>query len=136
MSFIAAFILIAFASNVSMIMAGRSLAGFCVGIASLALPVYLGEAIQPDVRGTLGLLPTAIGNGGILICFLAGKYLDWSKLALFGACLPIPFFILMFLIPETPRWFIGKSKLSNIIYFPVLFQSLKLERKTITSANL
>ncbi|XP_073989536.1 facilitated trehalose transporter Tret1-like isoform X2 [Rhodnius prolixus] len=103
------FILIAFASNVSMIMAGRSLAGFCVGIASLALPVYLGEAIQPDVRGTLGLLPTAIGNGGILICFLAGKYLDWSKLALFGACLPIPFFILMFLIPETPRWFIGKK---------------------------
>ncbi|KAK9507821.1 hypothetical protein O3M35_007595 [Rhynocoris fuscipes] len=103
------FMLITLASNVGMIMAGRSLAGFSVGIASLALPVYLGEAIQPDVRGTLGLLPTAIGNGGILICFLAGKYLDWSKLALFGATLPIPFFILMFLIPETPRWYIGKK---------------------------
>ena len=30
--------------------------GFCVGIASLSLPVYLGETIQAEVRGTLGPL--------------------------------------------------------------------------------
>lgn len=37
-------------------------------------------------------------------------YLDWSKLALFGAVLPIPFALLMFMIPETPRWYISKGK--------------------------
>lgn len=47
-----------------MILAGRCVAGFCVGIASLALPVYLGETVQPEVRGTLGLLPTFLGNIG------------------------------------------------------------------------
>lgn len=35
-----------------------------MGICSLALPVYLGETVQPEVRGTLGLLPTTFGNVG------------------------------------------------------------------------
>ena len=49
-----------------MLYAGRVLAGFCVGIVSLCFPVYLGETLQPEVRGMLGLLPTAFGNVGKL----------------------------------------------------------------------
>jgi facilitated trehalose transporter len=86
------------------------LAGFCVGITSLSLPVYLGETVQPEVRGTLGLLPTAFGNIGILLCFVVGKYVIWSELAFLGATLPIPFLLLMFLIPETPRWFVSRGR--------------------------
>ncbi|CAD1478514.1 unnamed protein product [Heterotrigona itama] len=140
--FLSAWLLIALATNVGMVLTGRALCGFCVGIASLSLPVYLGETIQPEVRGTLGLLPTAFGNTGecifsqgeeqvlslhlknvqasqrrrganchrILVCFVAGMYLDWRNLALLGAGLPIPFLILMFMIPETPRWYISKGK--------------------------
>nr|XP_033341234.1 facilitated trehalose transporter Tret1-like isoform X1 [Megalopta genalis] len=108
--FIAAWLLISLASNIAMVLVGRSLCGFCVGIASLSLPVYLGETLQPEVRGTLGLLPTALGNTGILLCFVAGMYINWRYLALLGACIPIPFMILMFMIPETPRWYISKGK--------------------------
>lgn len=63
--FIISWLLIALAVGVWMVFAGRALSGFCVGIASLALPVYLGETVQPEVRGTLGLLPTAFGNIGM-----------------------------------------------------------------------
>ncbi|XP_059483953.1 facilitated trehalose transporter Tret1 isoform X2 [Neocloeon triangulifer] len=108
--FIISFLLIGFAQNVLMVKMGRALGGLCVGIASLCLPVYLGETVQPEVRGTLGLLPTALGNIGILVCYVAGKYLSWSNLAFMGACLPIPFTIGMCLIPETPRYLISKDK--------------------------
>ncbi|KAG8228525.1 hypothetical protein J437_LFUL008982 [Ladona fulva] len=108
--FVISWLLIAMASNVGMVLGGRAIAGFCVGIGSLSFPVYLGETIQPEVRGTLGLLPTAIGNIGILLCFVVGSYLNWSNLAFFGATLPIPFLICMFLIPETPRWYISKNR--------------------------
>nr|CAD7580541.1 unnamed protein product [Timema californicum] len=64
--FILSWLLIALANGVPMIYAGRTVAGFCVGIASLCLPVYLGETVQPEVRGTLGLLPTTLGNVGYL----------------------------------------------------------------------
>ncbi|CAG9581335.1 unnamed protein product [Danaus chrysippus] len=108
--FFVGWILIATARIVHLVLIGRAICGLCVGIGSLAFPVYLGETIQPEVRGTLGLFPTAIGNIGILICYTAGKYLDWSQLAYLGASLPIPFLILMFMIPETPRWYILRGR--------------------------
>lgn len=112
-----AFVLIASANSVYMIMGGRVIAGFCVGIASLGLPVYLGETVQPQVRGTLGLLPTTLGNSGILLCYIAGKFLNWRILAVLGACIPVPFLVCMFLIPETPQWYISRSEL-NVFDFP------------------
>ncbi|KAK6618116.1 Facilitated trehalose transporter Tret1 [Polyplax serrata] len=108
--FIVSSLLIACAVDVAYVLIGRAIAGICVGILSLSLPVYLGETLQPEVRGTLGLLPTALGNTGILICFLAGKYLNWWELAFLGAALPVPFLILMTIIPETPRWYFSKGK--------------------------
>lgn len=108
--FLISWILCANATNVWFLYVGRCIVGFSVGIASLALPVYLGETIQPEVRGTLGLLPTALGNIGILLCFVAGSYLRWHHLAWIGVALPIPFLVLMFFIPETPRWYISKNK--------------------------
>ncbi|CAH0724808.1 unnamed protein product, partial [Brenthis ino] len=108
--FFIGWIFIATARTVHLVFTGRAICGLCVGIGSLAFPVYLGETIQPEVRGTLGLFPTAIGNIGILICYVAGKYLDWSQLAYLGASLPIPFLLLMFMIPETPRWYISRGR--------------------------
>ncbi|XP_050096987.1 facilitated trehalose transporter Tret1 isoform X2 [Anopheles aquasalis] len=108
--FIISWLLIGCATHVSMVLVGRAMSGLCVGIASLSLPVYLGETVQPEVRGTLGLLPTAFGNIGILLCFVAGNYLDWSGLAFLGAALPVPFLLLMFLIPETPRWYVSRNR--------------------------
>ncbi|CAH0592400.1 unnamed protein product [Chrysodeixis includens] len=108
--FFLGWILIATAKVIHLIFAGRAICGLCVGVGSLAFPVYLGESIQPEVRGTLGLFPTAIGNIGILLCYTAGKYLNWYQLAYLGAALPIPFFILMLMIPETPRWYISRGR--------------------------
>lgn len=42
-----------------------------------------------------------------MLCFTAGRYLNWDHLAFFGGVLPIPFLILMVMIPETPRWHVG-----------------------------
>jgi MFS family permease len=106
----AAWLLIALAnSEIYMIYAARAIQGFCIGVASLSLPVYLAETVQPEVRGTLGLLPTTLGNLGILICFVSGTYMTWDQLAYLGAVLSLPFLIAMLYIPETPRWYIAKG---------------------------
>lgn len=107
--FIVSWVLIAAANNVWYLYAGRGFAGISVGVASLALPVYLGETIQPEVRGTLGLLPTALGNIGILVCFVVGNYVPWNMLAIVGMAPALPFIALAFFIPETPRWYISKG---------------------------
>ncbi|XP_049826346.1 facilitated trehalose transporter Tret1-like isoform X2 [Aethina tumida] len=109
--FLTAWTLMYLAQNQYYLCIGRAIIGFAVGIASLTLPVYLAETIQPEVRGTLGLLPTAFGNIGILVCYLFGTIYTWSELALVGIILSVPFMVLfIWLIPETPRWFISKGK--------------------------
>ncbi|XP_065166146.1 facilitated trehalose transporter Tret1-like isoform X3 [Atheta coriaria] len=108
--YIASWLLCANATNVWYVYAARTVVGFSVGIASLVLPVYLGETIQPEVRGTLGLLPSAFGNTGILVCFAAGSYLKWDHLAWVGFALPLPFLLIYFQIPESPRWYILKER--------------------------
>lgn len=47
---------------------------------------------------------------GILMCFVAGRWLNWSQLAFLGGALPIPFLLLMLIIPETPRWYVSRGK--------------------------
>ncbi|XP_034104787.1 facilitated trehalose transporter Tret1-2 homolog isoform X1 [Drosophila albomicans] len=113
LSFVPFFIgwtLIAFASSVAMVLVGRGLSGFAVGVASLALPVYLSEAIHPLIRGILGLMPTLIGNFGMLSCFIIGYFANWSPLAIISGLLCIPFLVLLFFVPESPRWYLTKGK--------------------------
>ncbi|CAB0016587.1 unnamed protein product [Nesidiocoris tenuis] len=112
--FTISFLMIALATNVPLIMAGRAVAGFCVGITSLGLPVYLGETLQPEVRGMFGLFPTTLGNVGILACFVAGYFFEWQGLAFIGASIPIPCFLMMFFIPETPTWYMSNGKYSTL----------------------
>ena len=103
-------LLVTFAQDVYTVYAGRGITGFSIGILSLATPVYLAEAIHPEVRGTLGLVPTSLGNCGIMMCYILGFWLDWSNLSLAGSALPLPFLILMCMIPETPRYFYERVK--------------------------
>lgn len=108
--FCLAWALIAVASNVEFLYAGRAICGFCVGVTSLCLPVYMGETIQPEVRGMLGLISTTLGNIGILAVFVGGKFLDWRMLAALGAVLCAPYFACTFFTPETPHWYLSKGR--------------------------
>lgn len=36
--------------------------------------------------------------------------MNWSELAFLGGTLPVPFLVLMFLIPETPRWYVSRGR--------------------------
>ena len=72
--------------------------GFCVGLMTLSLPVYLAEILQPGVRGRLGMLPTTLGNCGVLASYVTGALLDWADHSLVAALLPIPFMVMTVII--------------------------------------
>ena len=108
--FMVAGITVTIASSVHMIYVGRVVAGFCIGVISLALPVYLAEILAPEVRGRLGMLPTSLGNLGVLVCYVAGARLDWSGLAAVSALLPIPFLIMMLPVPESPSFLVSRHR--------------------------
>lgn len=111
--FVAAYLLIASADRVSMIVVGRFMAGLCVGINSTAIPVFLGEILDAKIRGTLGIFPTAMGNLGILVALFAGSYLNWRELAFLGALLPVPYIFLILSISESPRYYASRNRMDD-----------------------
>ncbi|KAJ0173430.1 hypothetical protein K1T71_010579 [Dendrolimus kikuchii] len=107
--FFISWILVASTSNLHLIIAGRVLSGICVGVVYSAFPVYIVETVQPKLRGALGLLPIAFRSGGIILVYLACPYLDISTMAYIAAALSVPIFLLFFVTPESPRWYIAKG---------------------------
>ena len=54
--FFFAWVLIANSANVGQMLIGRFVTGFCGGAYSVAIPVYVSEIADADIRGTLGTL--------------------------------------------------------------------------------
>ncbi|KAM8713620.1 hypothetical protein ACLKA7_013872 [Drosophila subpalustris] len=111
--FIVSWLLIASASSVIIVLMGRMLTGFAVGVASVSLPVYIGEVIHPLIRGTLGVMLTLMCNFGVVICYVIGSYTTWSQLAFICAAFCLPFVIMMIFVPESPRWHLTNGRRSE-----------------------
>ncbi|XP_044757345.1 facilitated trehalose transporter Tret1-2 homolog [Coccinella septempunctata] len=109
--FLISWLLIYYAENFYYIYVSRCLAGCSLGLATLTLPVYLVETLQPEVRGVLGLLPMTFGNIGILLCFIYGIFVEWKFLAAIGILLSLPFLVFfLWIIPESPTWYLHNNK--------------------------
>uniref|UniRef100_A0A1B6GD96 Major facilitator superfamily (MFS) profile domain-containing protein n=1 Tax=Cuerna arida TaxID=1464854 RepID=A0A1B6GD96_9HEMI len=88
---------------------GRFLGGFAGGFVFVALPVYVAEIAEPQVRGPVGALFAFLLVGGYLIEFVFGPYVSYSTLICIN-CVPAVLFLLFFsFIPESPYYFIRKK---------------------------
>ncbi|KAK6442059.1 high affinity glucose transporter [Oleoguttula sp. CCFEE 5521] len=110
-------IIVSASQNIAMLIVGRVINGFSVGIASAQVPVYITELAPPAKRGRLvGMQQWAI-TWGILIMFFISygcSFLDGpTAFRVPWALQMIPAIILFFgmmILPESPRWLATKSR--------------------------
>ncbi|KAI4281648.1 MAG: hypothetical protein L6R35_005600, partial [Caloplaca aegaea] len=124
------------AQNVPMLVVGRIINGFCVGICSAQVPVYISELAPPSKRGRLvGAQQWAITWGIMIMFYLSygSSYVDGpAAFRIPWARNPIPIsfaspqltpilqglqmipaiglFCAMFFLPESPRWLARKDR--------------------------
>ncbi|KAH8424979.1 sugar porter family MFS transporter [Aspergillus melleus] len=110
-------ILVCAAQNIPMLIVGRIINGFSVGICSAQVPVYITELAPPTKRGRLvGMQQWAI-TWGIMIMF----YISYGCTYIKGtASFRIPWglqmipaillFLGMIVLPESPRWLARKDR--------------------------
>jgi sugar porter (SP) family MFS transporter len=113
--FAAGAILCAAATSPTILIVGRIIVGFGIGLSSSTVPVYISEVSPADARGwTVSLFQLAI-TLGILLAYIV----DYAFAGIQGwrwmfglAVVPAAIFALgMFFLPESPRWLAKRGRL-------------------------
>jgi SP family arabinose:H+ symporter-like MFS transporter len=100
----------AIASTFTLLVAARIVGGLAVGAASMVTPLYIAEASPFPVRGKMVALNQMGITFGIVVSYLINYLLrgigpnNWRWMFATGAIPSVAFFVLLFLIPESPRW--------------------------------
>ena len=100
----------------------RFVAGLGIGIASMATPMYIAEIAPAHLRGRLVSLNQVAIVAGILVVYFINYFIaklgdqtwnesnGWRWMFATGVFPAILFAILVFFIPESPRWLIEQRK--------------------------
>ncbi|KAA8908199.1 general substrate transporter [Sphaerosporella brunnea] len=96
----------AWATTVTVMVAGRIIVGVGVGVGSLIVPLYISELAPASHRGRLVVISVLCITVGQLVAYLVGLLLGerWRWVLGLGALPAAIQAAVMFLMPETPRW--------------------------------
>lgn len=111
----------ALAQSLSSFVVFRFLGGLGVGGASVVAPMYIAEIAPARLRGRLVALNQLNVVVGILLAFLSNYALaqiiteQWAWRGMLGVeAIPATlFFVLLFFIPESPRWLVKQDRLQE-----------------------
>jgi len=104
------------ATNLTMFIAFRLIGGLGVGAAAMVSPMYIAEIAPAKWRGRLVACYQLAIVFGILIAYFANFIFDgmgannWRWMFASQSAPSLLFFLLLLLVPETPRWLIMKQR--------------------------
>jgi sugar porter (SP) family MFS transporter len=109
----------AVAGSWTMLLVSRFIGGLGVGAASVMAPMYIAEIAPGHLRGRLVAIAQFNIVAGILIAFFSNYLLvnigdaNWRWMFGVQAFPSVLFLVLLFFIPESPRWTVKKNLISK-----------------------
>lgn len=109
----------ALTSNIVFFVVARIVGGFGVGMAILVAPMYIAEIAPRKYRGTLVSINQFNIVIGISIAYFSNYYilknvidpdLNWRWMLGVGAIPAVLYFLLLFFVPQSPRWLALKGR--------------------------
>ncbi|XP_041983520.1 facilitated trehalose transporter Tret1-2 homolog [Aricia agestis] len=111
--FFLAWMIIALADNLPLVLLGRFLTGGCAGFTGPLGSVFISETTSPVYRGLfLSVISLAIAIG-IFFTHCIGTWVHWQWAAMICGLVPILSALLLAFVPESPVWLISKQKVEE-----------------------
>ncbi len=114
-------------ASVSQFVVARLLGGLGIGMASMLSPLYIAEVAPARIRGRMvSLNQLAIVSGMVAVYFVNAVIADqgdqawnvtvgWRWMFASGVLPAILFFLLLFFVPESPRWLTERGRESEAL---------------------
>nr|CAI5827929.1 unnamed protein product [Callosobruchus analis] len=97
-------------SSLTLLLVGRFITGYCLGLLGAPTGVYCAETADPEFRGvTLALISVAMAIG-VCIAHILGAYIPWQATASVGCVFPLICVVIMIPAPESPTFLAKKFK--------------------------
>jgi sugar porter (SP) family MFS transporter len=100
--------------GVLVLIVARMMLGFAIGLTSVTAPVYVSELAPPQSRGMLISFYQFALTLGIALADLVGYWLAdqhaWRSMFGIGALPAIFFLVMVWTVPESPRWLVSKGR--------------------------
>jgi len=106
---IASWIIIFFVHSAVGIFISRVLIGVWAGLVYTIVPVFLGEVVEPRIRGTATAIYSVMLYVGSFYEVLIGPYVDYNTLAILSGVIPLIVFFLLWFVPESPYYYLLKG---------------------------
>ncbi|OVA08053.1 Sugar/inositol transporter [Macleaya cordata] len=108
-------VIMAAAVNPAMLIVGRIFVGLGVGMASMTAPLYISEASPAKIRGALVSTNGFLITGGQFLSYLINLAFTkapgtWRWMLGVAGLPALLQFVLMWLLPESPRWLYRKGR--------------------------
>ncbi|RIA98920.1 transporter-domain-containing protein [Glomus cerebriforme] len=114
LTFLGGAIVLSIAYTYSLLVIGRLIIGVGVGLASMIVPIYIGEISPRQYRGRLVTLNVLFITGGQVIAYLIGiafaEFGGWRWMFGVSGIPPLIQLFIMPIIPESPRFLIKQGK--------------------------
>ena len=108
--FFSGWLLVTSADSAAAMMAGRAVQGLGCGGSFIALPNYISEVAEPQVRGALSIFMQLGFCCGTLLEFVVGKYVSWRWLSLMSAAVAAIWLPSLSVITESPLWLVMRRR--------------------------
>lgn len=113
-------VLMLWSPNIYTLLLARLIVGSGSGLVFTCVPIYISETSSPDMRGSLGTMPQFMFIVGIIFSYcmvfwmtLVSSY-NWRVMvgSIFAPSI-VYFALLVFYLPESPRWLVSDGKISE-----------------------
>lgn len=113
-------ILMLWSPNIYILLLARLIMGFGSGLVFTCVPIYISETSPPNMRGSLGTMPQFMFFIGIIFSYCLIFWLtllpspNWRIMigSVFAPSI-VYFALLVFYLPESPRWLVSDGKISE-----------------------
>lgn len=111
--FVIGWVFFTFSANLTLILIGRFLTGFSIGLLGPTAPIYISEITDPSYRGLFLATIGAALSVGIMIPHALGVYLDWQIIAAICGVPPFISYVLTTFAPESPSWLLRQNEIEE-----------------------
>lgn len=127
--------------SVEVLLVGRILLGFAVGLGSFSAPLYIAEIADKRFRGGLVTLNQLAIVCGIMLAYAVDYGLassdSWRYMLGLGAMPAIVLFVAAIFLPESPRWLLMRGRIDEAKYIlQKIFKDKNSDSEVIHVRNL